>query len=80
MKFLGHVVGSDGIRADPDKTAAILEIPPPENVSDLRRFLGMANQMGKFSLRLAEVSQPLRELLSTKQLWTWGPSQEQAFA
>ena len=80
MKFLGHVVGSDGIRADPDKTTAILEIPPPENVSDLRRFLGMANQMGKFSPRLAEVSQPLRELLSTKQLWTWGPSQEQAFA
>ena len=42
--------------------------------------MGMVNQMGKFSPRLAEVSQPLRELLSTKRSWTWGPSQEQAFA
>ena len=40
----------------------------------------MVNQMGKFSPRLAEVSQPLKELLSTKTSWTWSPSQEQAFA
>ena len=34
----------------------------------------------KFSSRIAELSQPLRELLSTKQSWVWGSSQEQAFA
>ena len=40
----------------------------------------MVNQLGKFSPRIAELSQPLRELLSTKQSWVWGSSQEQAFA
>ena len=40
----------------------------------------MANQLRKFSHRLAEISQPLRELLSTKRSWVWGPDQERAFA
>ena len=41
--------------------------------------MGMANQLGKFLPSLAELSQPLRELLSTKKAWLWGPSQENAF-
>ena len=66
--------------ADSDKTAAIVGMSKPENVSDLRRFMGMINQLGKFSRRLAEISQPLRELFSSKRSWTWGPNQEQAFS
>ena len=80
VKFLGHLIDSQGIRADPDKTLALENIKVPNSVSELRRFLGMANQLGKFSPHLAEVSQPLRELLSPRQSWYWGPAQEQAFA
>ena len=79
MKFLGHVVSKEGIRADPEKTAALLKMQPPTNVTELRRFMGMANQMGKFSPRLAELSQPLRELLSSKRQWVWDQSQDRAF-
>ena len=78
VKFLGHLIDSDGIRADPEKTSAVLKMETPCNISDLRRFMGMANQLGKFSSRLAEISQPLRELLSTKRSWLWGPDQENA--
>ena len=39
----------------------------------------MANQLGKFTPRLAAISKPLRELLSSKQVWSWGPPQEEAF-
>ena len=49
VSFLGHVIDKSGIRADPCKTSAILQMKPPNNVSELRRFLGMANQLGKFS-------------------------------
>ena len=66
VKFLGHLVDENGIRADPEKSSAISKMEPPRNISELRRFMGMANQLGKFSHRLAELSQPLRELLSTK--------------
>ena len=80
LKFLGHIIDANGIRADPEKTAAIREMKPPTNVSKLRRFMGMVNQLGKFSKDLATLTAPLRVLLSKKQAWTWGPSQEQAFS
>ena len=80
MKFLGHVVTGGSIRPDPDKTAAIQNMQAPTNVPELRRFLGMTNQMGKFSPQLAEMMQPLRELLTANREWVWGPSQEKAFA
>ena len=45
MKFLGHVVAGDGIRPDPDKTAAIQNMQAPTNMPELSRFLGMTNQI-----------------------------------
>ena len=39
----------------------------------------MANQLGKFSPSLADLTKPLRELLSSKVVWTWGPKQDEAF-
>jgi hypothetical protein len=41
IKFLGHIINSDGIQADPQKTAAIRDMETPKSVSDLRRFLEM---------------------------------------
>ena len=79
VKFLGHVIDEDGIRADPEKTLAISNMEPPQSVSDLRRFMGLVNQLGKFSSRIAEISQPLRGLLSNKGAWVWGPDQERSF-
>ena len=67
LKFLGHVIDQDGIQADPDKTAAIMQMKPPTTVSELRRFMGMVNQLGKFTPKLAD---PLRELLSKSRAWT----------
>ena len=79
LTFLGHVIDSDGIRADPAKTQAIVKMSPPSNATELRRFLGMANQLGKFTPNLAQLSQPLRELLTKSRTWTWGPPQSDAF-
>ena len=80
IKFLRHIIDRTGVKADPDKTQAITRMEAPRSVSDLRRFLGLVNQLGKFSPNIAEVTQPLRELLSSKRAWLWGPDQEKAFA
>ena len=45
------------------EVSALVNMPPCENVSDVRRFLGMANQLGCFPSNLATLSQPLRDLL-----------------
>ena len=80
LTFLGHVIDSKGISPDPSKTAAITNMDPPKSVTELRRFLGMINQLGKFTPNIAELSHPLRELLSVKRAWLWGPSQAEAFS
>ena len=79
IKFLGHCIDQQGIRVDPEKTAALCRMEPPKTVSDLRRFMGMVNQMGKFSPNIAQMSKPLRDLLSIKRAWLWGPEQDRAF-
>ena len=56
VRFLGHVVDQDGIRPDPDN-----KMKPPQSVSEVRRFMGLVNQLGKFSSRIADISQPVRE-------------------
>ena len=45
MRFLGHVVDHTGIQSDPGKVAAITKVRTPNNVGDIRRFLGMINQL-----------------------------------
>ena len=76
MKFLGHIIGPDGIQPDPDKVKAVMSMPKPTNITEVRRFLGMTNQLSKFSPRMAEMSKPLLELLSKK---NWSEPQQKAF-
>lgn len=77
--FLGQLIDSQGIRPDPEKVKAIVSVPRPTNVGEIRRFLGMANQMSKFAPHMAEVTKPLRELLTKGRSWIWEDSQEKAF-
>ena len=79
LQFLGHVIDRNGISADPSKVTAIAKMKSPENISELRRFLGMVNQLDKFTPNLATITQPLRELLSKKNSWCWTANQEEAF-
>jgi len=73
------LVNSQGIRADPSKVKAVQQIKEPKNISELRRFLGMINQLGKFTPNLAENTKPLRDVLSTNNQWIWGSAQQKAF-
>ena len=61
------------------KVAAITQVRTPNYVGHIRRFLGMINQLSKFSPNLAEETQPLRELLSKDKAWVCGEPQELAF-
>ncbi|RXN12724.1 Transposon Tf2-6 poly [Labeo rohita] len=41
VKFLGHIIAECGVRPDPDKTRAVLQMKEPDTVSEVRSFLGM---------------------------------------
>ena len=79
IRYLGYIVDADGIQPDEEKIRAIKEYPAPKDITQLRRFLGMVNHLGKFLENLADKTQPLRELLNKKNAWICGKAQEKAF-
>ena len=64
VKFAGYNLYKEGIKSDPDKIESIRDMGTPHNVADVRRFLGMVNQLGKFINHLAEKTKPITDLLS----------------
>ena len=79
ITFLGHKIDQTGIKADPDKTKAIRNMRAPTTVPELRRFMGMVNQLGKFTPNLTHLTQPQRALLAKNTQWVWGPDKREAF-
>ena len=79
IDYLGQIISNQGVSKDPKKVQAIVKYSAPKDVTELRRFLGMANQLMKFSPKLAEHTQPLRALLKKDNEWRWGPDQENSF-
>ena len=79
LDFCGYHVTESGYTVDDNKLKAVAEFPRPENVTDLRSFMGLTNQLSGFSADLASVAQPLRDLLKQKTVWNWTAQQEEAF-
>ena len=61
IKFLGHIINGNGLSPDPSKTEAIKKMKAPITVTELRRFMGMINQLNKFSPHLAQTTKRVIE-------------------
>ncbi|XP_061909872.1 uncharacterized protein K02A2.6-like [Entelurus aequoreus] len=79
VEYLGHVIDAKGLHTAPSKITAIVEAPPPQNISQLRSFLGLLNYYGRFIPNLASLLQPLHELLRQDKTWKWTASCQEAF-
>ena len=79
IEFLGHIISKDGVSPDPAKISAVINMPAPTNVTELRRLLGMINFLGRYIHNLSNLLRPMTELLEKDKEWIWGPSQEKAF-
>jgi transposase InsO family protein len=79
VKFAGHIISGNGIMPDPDKVEAIRAFKTPENVTDLRSFLGLANQLGHFLPDLAQATSHIRKLLRKEAAFLWLPEHEAEF-
>ena len=60
MTYIGHILTPDGVKADPTKVKAILEMKQPSDVAGVRRTVGTVNYLAKFLPHLSQVSEPLR--------------------
>ena len=80
LKFLGYIIDKNGVSTDPEKVTAITQMKAPSIVPELRRFIGMANRLSKFSCKLSDLLCPLQALLKKNCTWSWGTAQEAAFS
>ena len=62
VSFFGHSWSKDGMCADPKKVAAINSMEFPLDKETCRSFLGMVNDLNRYSPRLAELTDSLREM------------------
>ena len=63
VKYLGHLIGREGIRVDPRKVDAIRNFPKPETKQQMQRFLGILNYLRRFCVNLAKCTDLLFGLL-----------------
>ena len=71
VAFLGHVVNRYGIASSPDKISAVQEWPIPNNVHDVRSFLGTCSYYRRFIKNFAEIARPLHRLTETHASFHW---------
>lgn len=71
LKYLGYVVDKRGLHVDPDKVAAILNIKPPGNTTEVRRVIGMASWYRRFIPQFSTIISPLTALLKKNKKWEW---------
>uniref|UniRef100_A0A803JCG3 Gypsy retrotransposon integrase-like protein 1 n=1 Tax=Xenopus tropicalis TaxID=8364 RepID=A0A803JCG3_XENTR len=78
VPYMGHLLTAEGLRPDPDKVKAILEMPNPENVQAVQRMLGFVNYLSKFLPHLSDVCEPLRRLTDKDSVWVWQSSHDKS--
>ncbi|KAK9537909.1 hypothetical protein VZT92_005484 [Zoarces viviparus] len=79
LNYLGHCIDEHGIRPGEAKVKAVTQLEPPNNVTDLRRILGMIHYLGRYLPNLSDVTKPLNDLLKSGVTWAWSAVQEEAF-
>lgn len=72
------MISAGGIKPDASKVRAIIEMPSPTNIGELRQVLGLINYLGKFLPGLSTTLHPVTDLLKKESEWTWGELQEKA--
>src|SRR6266540_3747458 len=77
IKFLGHTIGTDGLRTDPENIEKIINCPVPTDVTGVRKFMGLCNYYRKFIKDLSKLSKPLRQLLKKDIKFFWESKEQE---
>ena len=54
-------------------------MPSPSSKKEVQSFIGMINYLSKFSPRLTELTEPIRELMKEKVPFNWDPGHQELF-
>ena len=79
VEYFGHLVTSEGLKPDPAKVKAIIEMPAPTDKKELSTILGMITYLSKFAPSLSEETKPMRDILKDNVEFSWDKPQQTAF-
>jgi cleavage and polyadenylation specificity factor subunit 1 len=77
--YLGHEISGDGVKPVAQRVAAVAEIPPPNDVQSLRRFLGMVGFYHRHIEHYSHHAAPLTDLLKSNVPFVWSDKCQRAF-
>ena len=78
VKYLGTIITADGMKPDPDKVKAIVDIPTPTDKADVRQLLDMINFLASRIPNMSTTIGRLRDLLKTDVHFQWDSHHETA--
>ena len=79
IEYVGFIIDKHGLRTNPEKVKAIIELPAPACLKQVQSFLGGINYYSKFIPNMAETAKPLYQLIEKNTTWKWTRKEQYAF-
>lgn len=79
MLYLGYKVDRNGLHVDPGKVKAMLDLPTPTSVSEVRRIVGTFSWYRRFIPDFSTILTPITSLLKKNSKFVWNENCANAF-
>ena len=79
VQYLGHYISGGGLEPVPEKLHSLRDMPPPEDLTGVRRFLGFVRYYRKFIPRYSDIARPLTNLTRKDIPFDWTDACQTAF-
>lgn len=79
LDYLGYKINQQGLNVNPDKVRAIVDMPVPKNVKEVRRIIGMLSWYRRFIKDFSTIISPLSKLTRKNTKFTWTEECTEAF-
>src|SRR5713226_8518395 len=78
-RLLGFIISKEGIRVNPLKVEAILQLSPPKNIRHLQCLQGMANFLRRFVVNFSNLTRGFMRLLKKDTPFYWDERAQESF-
>ncbi|GKD46557.1 putative reverse transcriptase domain-containing protein, partial [Tanacetum coccineum] len=79
VRFLKHVIDSDGIHVNPAKIESIKDWATPKTPTEICHFLGLAKYYQRFIKGFLKIAKSMTKLTQKNVKFEWGEKEEEAF-
>jgi len=79
VTYLGHRITDEGVKPDPQKIQCVQEFPVPNNVREVKSFLGLSGYYRRFIQNYGQIAKPLTALLKKDTPYKWNDLCQQSF-